>query len=178
MSADRGEWIQTYTGRRFYLADPRPEEVDIRDIAHSLSMQCRYNGHVQFFYSVAQHAVLACRMAPPGYEFEGLNHDDSEAYVSDMTTPLERMCPDYRGIEQRNEQACAIRFGLPWPVSAAVKAVDIRMSVTEAPALMAVGAEPWWLAPGRPPPYQIEIESWSPERAEREFLDEFERWAP
>ena len=36
-----GDWIQTYTGKCFYPLDPRPEEIDIMDIAHSLSMTCR-----------------------------------------------------------------------------------------------------------------------------------------
>jgi hypothetical protein len=34
-----------------------PEDVDIRDIAHATAMQCRYNGHVTKFYSVAEHMV-------------------------------------------------------------------------------------------------------------------------
>jgi len=42
-------YISTYTGRFTPLA-PRAIDVDIRDIAHSLAMQCRYAGHVRKFY--------------------------------------------------------------------------------------------------------------------------------
>jgi len=45
-----GEWMQTYTGRRFWPLDPRESEVHIEDIAHSLAMQCRYAGHSLKFY--------------------------------------------------------------------------------------------------------------------------------
>lgn len=40
----RGDWIQTYTGRQFWPMNPRQEDVCIEDIAHALSMLCRYNG--------------------------------------------------------------------------------------------------------------------------------------
>lgn len=60
----RGDWMQTYTGRRFYPLDPRPDEIDPEDIAHALSLLCRYGGHVDRFYSVAEHCVL---MSEPWY---------------------------------------------------------------------------------------------------------------
>src|ERR1700677_3623058 len=53
----RGPWIQTCTGRAFYPSDPRPEYIDINDVAHALSMQCRFTGHVKKFYSVAEHSL-------------------------------------------------------------------------------------------------------------------------
>lgn len=40
-----GNWLRTYTGKRFYPLDPRIEEIDIEDIAHALSMLCRFGGH-------------------------------------------------------------------------------------------------------------------------------------
>ena len=38
----RGDWMQTATGRQFWPMDPRPHEVFIEDIAHALSMICRF----------------------------------------------------------------------------------------------------------------------------------------
>lgn len=57
-----GDWMQTYTGRAFWPLDPRVDEIDIDDIAHSLSMQCRYAGHCLRFYSVAEHSVWCALM--------------------------------------------------------------------------------------------------------------------
>ena len=48
--ARKGDWLQTFSGRIFFPMDPRAEEVFIEDIAHSLSMQCRYAGHCLRFY--------------------------------------------------------------------------------------------------------------------------------
>jgi hypothetical protein len=56
-----GDWIVTYTSKQFYITDPHPDDVDIIDIAHALSMLCRYGGHSAKFYSVAQHSVEVFR---------------------------------------------------------------------------------------------------------------------
>lgn len=45
-------WIQTYSGRRFTPTNPYVDAIVIQDIAHSLSMQCRFSGHVKKFYCV------------------------------------------------------------------------------------------------------------------------------
>ena len=41
--------IMTYTKKMFDPLRPKPELVDITDIAHSLSMLCRANGHFRSF---------------------------------------------------------------------------------------------------------------------------------
>lgn len=53
-SSRKGSWISTFSGGRWYPLDPRVEEVKIEDIAHSLSLLCRYNGHCKFFYCVPE----------------------------------------------------------------------------------------------------------------------------
>ena len=58
VSARKGDWLSTYTGKQFYPLDPREEDVDINDIVHSLSQQARFNGHSVKFYSIAQHSTL------------------------------------------------------------------------------------------------------------------------
>lgn len=59
----RGDWMQTFSGIQFYPLDPRVEDVRIEDIARALAMQCRYNGHVTRFYSVAEHSVRVAMLA-------------------------------------------------------------------------------------------------------------------
>ena len=46
------DYITTYTGTHIDPADPDPEAISIRDIAHALSLICRGNGHVRNFWSV------------------------------------------------------------------------------------------------------------------------------
>ncbi len=41
----RGDWMQTFSGRKFWPLDPRVEEVFTEDIAHALANQCRFGGH-------------------------------------------------------------------------------------------------------------------------------------
>ena len=95
----KGDWIQTYTGKQFYPQDPRVEDIDIEDIAHALSLTCRFNGHVKEFYSTAQHVVLSSMFAPFYCKWEALHHDDSEAYISDLTSPVKGMLPQYTFLE-------------------------------------------------------------------------------
>lgn len=91
MSERKGDWIQTATGRRFWPLDPRPEDVSIRDIAHALSLICRFVGHALEFYSVAQHSVLVSRLAMTREEaLWFLLHDAAEAYIGDISRPLKR----------------------------------------------------------------------------------------
>ncbi|VTU01022.1 Uncharacterized protein OS=Fibrella aestuarina BUZ 2 GN=yfdR PE=4 SV=1 [Gemmataceae bacterium] len=90
-STDRkGDWIQTYSGRRFWPLDPRPGEVDILDISHALANTCRFTGHCKQFYSVAQHSVLASRVVKPEAALAALLHDAAEAYMGDIARPWKR----------------------------------------------------------------------------------------
>ena len=84
---------------------PDPALIDIRDIAHSLSMLCRANGHFQSFYSVGQHCINCCNEAAArGYsrrvQLACLLHDGSEAYLSDVTRPVKEELPRYKQIEE------------------------------------------------------------------------------
>lgn len=111
----RGDWIQTFTGRQFWPIDPRPEDVEIEDIAHALSLLCRFTGHVREFYSVAQHSVLvACLVEEqhPDLALAALLHDASEAYLVDVPRPIKPFLDGYRIIEQAVSHVIAERFNV------------------------------------------------------------------
>ena len=83
-------YITTVSGIHFYPLNPNPDDIDISDIAHALSLICRANGHFKYFYSVAQHCIACAEEAiERGYSLEVtlgcLLHDASEAYLCDVT---------------------------------------------------------------------------------------------
>lgn len=98
-------YITTFTGKRIDPTDPDIEMVDIRDIAHALSLTCRGNGHVKTFYSVAQHCInCALEAEARGYSkrvvLACLLHDASEAYMSDVPRPFKCSLPEYCQAEE------------------------------------------------------------------------------
>ena len=97
--------ILTYTGKMFDPLNPEEELLDIRDIAHALSMLCRANGHFKTFHSVGQHSISCMKEAKargysPRLQLACLLHDASEAYLSDVTRPVKAQLPQYKGIEE------------------------------------------------------------------------------
>ena len=96
--------ITTYTGKNFDPLNVDESLLDIKDIAHALSLICRGNGHVQHFYSVAQHSLACAKEAKVrGYRKEiilgCLLHDASEAYLSDVTRPIKKELTYYLEVE-------------------------------------------------------------------------------
>ncbi|KKM07785.1 hypothetical protein LCGC14_1730500, partial [marine sediment metagenome] len=107
----------TYSGRKISILYPGVEDINIEDIAHALSLQCRYNGHCNKFYSVAEHSILAARMfkARYGIKFEcdfiyTLMHDAAEAYVGDLISPVKSELLPFIIIETRFLNTIKDRF--------------------------------------------------------------------
>lgn len=128
--------LQTYTGKVLQPLDPQPGDFDLKDIAWSLAHQCRYNGHTKMFYSVATHCILVSWFCPPDLKLCGLLHDASEAYLSDLPSPIKHRMPEYRAVEAQIEAAIAKQYGLPYPMPAAVKAADDKVFQLEAALVM------------------------------------------
>ena len=177
MSSERiGDWIQTYSLKQFWPLDPRPEDVCIEDIAHALSMMCRFTGHVHHFYSVAEHSVRvsieAERLARQGYlerseaPWEtyvatvarwGLLHDASEAYLVDVARPVKRL-PEmaaYVRAEYAVQMAICRHFGIGEIEPGEVKVADRALCYTEARDLFP-GVHPAWKWQAEPLPERIE----------------------
>lgn len=172
-NARLGDWIQLYSGKRFWPLDPRAEDIEIEDIAHALSNICRFTGHVREFYSVAQHSVFVSFRVPEADALWGLLHDASEAYVCDIARPVKRQ-PElaaYRAAEKRIMDAVCERFGLSKIEPPGVKVADQRALYTEARDLLPVISPEWhWYAE----PYDIRVGGLSPRIAKSLFLSRFE----
>ena len=114
---DRGPWQQTASGNAFFLGYPDHLAVRIDDIATSLSNQCRYNGHVKHFYSVAQHAMMVSQwMEEDGCDtisqYAGLHHDSAEAYTGDIIAQMKWLTPEFKEREERVEKAVNKALGV------------------------------------------------------------------
>ena len=108
-------YITTYTGRHFDPTCPEREKIDIRDIAHALSLTCRGNGHVKTFFSVGQHCVhCALEAEARGYSrrlvLACLLHDASECYMSDVPRPVKETMPQYKAVEERLLEQVYIKY--------------------------------------------------------------------
>lgn len=140
-----GPWIETYTGKHFHILDPMPDEINIEDIAHSLSMQCRFTGHCAAFFSVAEHSVIVSLLVKPEHALAGLLHDASEAYLTDVARPVKPELHNYRAIESVIMGAIFERFDLADTVAIweDIKEADTASLMTEAKYLMHSGGKDW-----------------------------------
>lgn len=171
MTMRNGDWIQTYTGRQFFPIDPRAEDIDVHDIAHALSLQCRYSGHCLRFYSVAEHCCHISDHCSPETALWGLLHDASEAYLVDVPRPIKPDLANYRELEDRLMNCIAERFGLPMDMPEEVKSLDGRILVNEREQVMS--APPARGADIDERIHGLVIWGWTPVRAEMEFLARF-----
>lgn len=107
--------IMTRSHIMFDPLQPDAALININDIAHSLSMLCRANGHFKSFYSVGQHCINCCNEAAArGYsrrvQLACLLHDGSEAYLSDVTRPVKQELPQYKLIEEPLQDAIWLKY--------------------------------------------------------------------
>lgn len=177
----KGDWIQTFTGRAFWPLDPAAEEIDIIDIAHALSLTCRFGGHCKEFYSVAEHSILVselCRIYYGDYQSQlwGLLHDAAEAYILDMPRPLKHLLPDYIKMERAIDEVIIEKFNIKYDeVKQKVKDVDKSMLFLESKELMSTPPIEWsdcsWTLGYRSEDFRIRY--FSPEQAEKCFLQKF-----
>jgi hypothetical protein len=166
-------FIETYTGRAFWPLHPTMDALSVIDIAHALSNQCRYSGHVQFFYSVAQHCcLLASWLANHGGSplecLQILMHDAPEAYLVDIPRPVKQYMPQYRVWDHAINDV--IREWMGWkdlPILPIQDELDSRIIVDERAALMSRSGLDWG---HHLEPVGIDIVPWTPAEAEKQFL--------
>lgn len=130
--------IQTFTGRLIDLRHVTPDDISIKDIAHSLGCINRFNGHTLVPISVAQHSVRVSEIVSPQHALWGLLHDASEAYLGDVSRPLKHLLPKYQQMETLVTFAIARHFGLTVPIPHDVKLADQSVLMAEKRDLMVV----------------------------------------
>lgn len=112
-----GSQIRANSGVYVDVMQPVPGMFHIEDIAHALSMQPRFAGHLNVKYTVAQHCLevvewLRLNNHSKSTQLEGLMHDASEAYLIDVPSPIKRHLFNYQDIERDVMEAIHEKFGI------------------------------------------------------------------
>lgn len=173
----RGQWIQTAHGRKFYVSDPRCEDIFIDDIAHALSRQCRFGGHTWDFFSVAEHCWHVSFLVTKDLALWALLHDAAEAYLVDVPRPAKiamrgygMLRSVYDELEENILRCVAEKFSLSWPIPDEVKQADNLACRCEAHQVLMGGALSGWAGD---PVMSYNVQYWSPDEGKERFLTRF-----
>ena len=177
MTETNKEIIITASGRAVNPFALRGEDICIEDIAASLSRQCRFNGHTNEHYSVAQHSMhvaqyLGHKRFGDRLVFAALLHDASEAYIGDMVRPVKINMPDFARLEDDIQTKIWRWAGLEVDAEDRrfIDAVDSAIIANEARAFFPPRAWRSWPQPYIGLPLHFKLEGWPPALAERRFL--------
>lgn len=167
-------WMKTYTGIKFYPLDTKPCDINIIDIAHALSLNCRWGGHISDYFSVAQHSYHVSEILPNELKLWGLLHDAAEAYISDIPRPAKQYLPEYYKLEDSILKTVMEKYNQPWPMPQEVLDADNILLTTEARDLMNVNLEKDsdFLSISAVP-LKEKIVPWSSDKAKAMFLERF-----
>lgn len=178
-------FIKTYTGKLICPLDLKPEDIDIKDIAKSLSNTCRFGGHIEDFYSTAEHSVLCWEASlkltkDPKVQMACLIHDGCEGLTAiDHVKPCKAnyavaLPPNGEIVtigELENRISEVMLRGLDFPI-------DLSHPLVKQIDKMMVNAESLRLR-GYPicedvATLNVTINCWEPKKAYQEFLLAFE----
>lgn len=168
--------LLTVSGRVFDLNSFTEDDIDISDIAHSLSLRPRFNGHTIRFYSVAEHSLFCAERMPAGStpqeRLTALLHDAPEAYLGDVIGPIKALMPSvFHQIETRLHEVISNKFRILHPIPDIVHRVDHFARAVEAAHLMT--PEYFTLEGGSQRAYLIISLPHRHQRAKEDFLSYF-----
>lgn len=177
-------FVTTSLGLQVPLDNPQAHDIQLRDIAHHLSLVNRFCGATHFPYSVAQHSIVVAGILQrhsPRLGLLGLLHDAHEYVLTDMITPVKRAhfgntgFPTERDhLEDGLDRAIHARFSIALPDAKereAIGLIDEVALATEWRDLMPQGTA----CPVAAPADRQVIKPWPWHKAEEEYLKAFER---
>ncbi|MGQ4893501.1 MAG: hypothetical protein ACP6IQ_02625 [Candidatus Njordarchaeia archaeon] len=179
-------YVKTLTGH-YYFGDFN--QIEIIDIAHALSMQCRFNGHISKFYSVAEHCVKATELLEKiGYnnqtKLHMLLHDAAEAYIGDIPKPYKDMLDKLSNNLLTNTEEAILgdiyqSLDLKFPnqkTLSIIKTVDKLITVIEGVYFFGADEVKQWnlIEPIDACAYNVLIECWDSQKAKEKFMEKFE----
>lgn len=191
-------WLQSRNGRALDLVEPQIGQVDFGEIADQLALINRYVGASDAAVSVANHTLIAYRVACRVGATEReralvLLHDAHESRIGDKATPVKAMefavAREIMGlkgedtlrqvmaeIERRHDAAIYAAADIPRPTEAEhafVKRCDITALVTERRDFLARPPMPWGPAIEAVPPLPTRQRLLPPARAAIELHELF-----
>ncbi len=174
-------WIETYSGLPFSPLKPDKNFINILDIAHALSNQCRYSGHVSHFFSTAQHCciladyVLEKRKGTMLDALQILLHDSAEAYLVDIPRPVKQFMPEYRKWDHDITMEVRDWAGLGHlPIPDWQDLLDSGIVGDERAQLMSDSGLDW---EHRADALSVDIDPWLPRMAEQQFLMRYAKFS-
>lgn len=179
--------MQVASGRGWNLASPTPAAVHWPDVAEALAKQCRFGGHTQSFYALAQHSVHLCDLLPPDHRLAGLLYDAPAAYLGEITWPVRQalmaqphghlinhaLRAMWRAHRQALCQAAGIdtaQFDDALPI---IQMIDKSLLGAERRDLLADSALEWG---DLPRPAHLKIKPWPWPRALEEWMDRLDAY--
>ena len=130
-------FVQTFSKKRFKFDEilQGGNFIDIDDIAHSLSLINRFNGHTSLPRSVAAHSIHVAEIVPDEFKLTALLHDAQEAYVGDMVRDLKvevaKRTTYFNEMEDRVAELISQKYGCIFPLPKEVVKADNTMLYAE-----------------------------------------------
>ncbi len=162
--------FQTYTGQEFNVFNIKLNAINIIDIAHSLSLSCRFNGHTRSHLSIAEHCYFTSTLCSPENALAGLLHDAAETYITDVPSPIKKFLSEFRNLDDRLTRAIFKRFGCTHPVPKEIKLLDRRLCYTEG-FYNGMNVKRWDTQYDLMSNYKPQF--WSAEQAETKYLNRY-----
>lgn len=166
-------WIQTASGRKFPLINPKPTDVYWPDVAFHLAHINRFSG-AGGTYSVLQHLVHPLRYLREEDRPYWLLHDAHEFAITDIPTPAAAafdhkstekhvVKPAISAVKCGIDKALYASVGIQWPPSdetiEIIKNVDETMLLTECRDILGGQVDDWGFLPAVLP-YPERIVPW------------------
>jgi len=195
-------WIETFSDKKFNILNCLEDDVCIEDIAHSLSMQCRFNGHCDNFYSVAEHSIHVLDVYIDLLKYIDIKnmtkqillfaflHDASESYLCDLPKPIKPYLKEYKNIENKIQSLIYKKFSVDediinnhikyynglenFDINSYLKKADILMLHTEAKQLN-LNQDKSWDNSEKYEYFHYPIINYSPEEVRFVFLDTYNK---
>jgi uncharacterized protein len=150
-------WAETISGIVVDYTGATETVILLEDIAHALSMTCRFNGHCKVFYSVAEHSVNVAKLVNFAFTekphnkapvvLAALLHDAHEAYVGDVITPMKKaLGVSYTTLEYHFNRMIGLTFGVALnDLHPIVKQADLAMLEAERRYYLSPSVHDWGL---------------------------------